>query len=187
MKSIVLTLGFAALATAGLAQQSMNISHQGANPDELNVAIGEEITFVFGGGGAHPMTEGWGDGSESTPEPFVTQTVTSSDPETTFTLEVEGIYFFHCATNPGNQMNWAKIIVGEPDGVEEALASALPVFPNPVVDVLNVEGNLGDAVITDLTGKIVLRNFGSQVAVSALQRGTYIISQGASQTVFVKQ
>jgi hypothetical protein len=84
-------------------------------------------------------------------------------------------------------MNWAKIIVGEPDGVEEALASALRVFPSPVVDVLNVEGNLGDAVITDLTGKIVLRNFGSQVAVSALQRGTYIISQGASQTVFVKQ
>jgi len=186
MKAIAITLGLIVISSTAFAQQSMILAHTGANPAVLNVAVGEEITFIHGGGGSHPMTENWGDGTVSTPEPFVTQTVTSANPQTTFTQEVEGVYVFHCGTNPNNSNLWGKIIVGEPDGVEEAAALALTVFPNPASDVLNVEGNRGDAVIMDFSGKIVKKNFGLTVIISDLEAGTYIVSQRGVHTTFVK-
>ena len=88
----------------------MNISHQGIQPSvSLTVEPGQEITFEYGGGGPHPMTSGHG--STDSPVFFTTVTVTSSNPVAVFSLQEEGIYLFHCGTNPGNTGNWGTIIV----------------------------------------------------------------------------
>ena len=189
MKNILLLIGFTAIATMSFAQQSMNISHQGTNPISITVQVGEDITFIYGGGGAHPMTEGWQDGSVSTPEAFATQTVTSSSPTTTFQMAVPGHYVFHCNTNPGNQNNWGTIIVeGSVIGIEEASSSFINVFPNPAQDVITIEGNKeGKAVITDINGKIVMRDLSTTISISALPNGTYFINNEGVSTVFIKQ
>ena len=88
----------------------MNLSHAGISPSAtMTVEPDQEITFEYGGGGSHPMTDGHG----STPSPvfFQTVTVTSSNPIATFSLEEEGTYLFHCGTNPGNSGLWGTIIV----------------------------------------------------------------------------
>ncbi|MBT5147988.1 MAG: T9SS type A sorting domain-containing protein [Flavobacteriales bacterium] len=189
MKYILLLIGLTVIASISFAQQSMNISHQGTNPISITVQVGEDITFIYGGGGAHPMTEGWQDGSASTPEPFATQTVTSSNPTTTFQMSVPGHYVFHCNTNPGNQNNWGTIIVdGEISGVEEASASNLKVFPNPAQDIIKIDGNTeGTAVITDINGKIVMSDFTTSAIISELSRGTYFIKKDGTSTIFIKQ
>ncbi|HIO59865.1 MAG TPA: T9SS type A sorting domain-containing protein [Flavobacteriales bacterium] len=187
MKNTLLLIGFTAIASVSFGQQSMNISHQGTNPISITVQVGEDITFIYGGGGAHPMTEGWQDGSASTPEAFATQTVTSSSPTTTFQMLVPGHYVFHCNTNPGNQNNWGTIIVEGVVGVEEASASTLNVFPNPAHDVITVEGNnKGTAVITDINGRIVMSDFTTSVNISALPNGTYFIKNEGVSTIFIK-
>jgi plastocyanin len=189
MKNILLLIAFAMMASISFAQQSMTISHQGTNPMSITVQVGEDITFIYGGGGDHPMAEGWQDGSASTPEPFANQTVTSSNPTTTFQMLVPGHYVFHCNTNPGNQNNWGTIIVdGEISGVEEASASHLKIFPNPALDLITIEGNTdGKAVITDMGGKIIMRDFTTSANITQLSSGTYFIKKAGVSTILIKQ
>ncbi len=116
----------------------MNISHQGLQPSStLTVESGEDITFQYGGGGPHPMTSGWGNGTES-PVFFPTVTVTASNPTEIFTLSESGTYIFHCGTNPGNSNNWGTIIVEEGEPEEE--------YPNGDV---NADGEVN---ILDIVG-----------------------------------
>lgn len=134
------SIAFVALVlfqTAALRAQNptMTISHAGLSPSStLTVESGQEITFIYGGGGPHPMTSGQG----STPSPifFPTVTVNSSHPSATFTLVETGTYLFHCATNPGNTNNWGTIYVEAISNIDEppALPAAIQimdVYPNP--------------------------------------------------------
>ncbi len=93
-----------------LMSQSMNLSHSGISPSStLVVEPGENITFIYGGGGPHPMTSGHG--STESPVYFPTVTVSSSNPTANFSLTTVGTYLFHCGTNPGNSNLWGTIIV----------------------------------------------------------------------------
>lgn len=96
-----------------LISQSMTLAHSGITPSStLVVESGENITFIYGSGGSHPMTS-----DNDSPVYFPTVTVSSGNPTAVFSLTTVGIYTFHCATNPGNSSLHGTIIVEavEPD------------------------------------------------------------------------
>lgn len=110
MKKILFAAIVSTLLNAAFAQQSITISHQGLSPnDTLIVNINEEIAFIYGGGGPHPMTSGHG--QQASPVFFPTVTVNAGMPSAVFSLSTPGSYWFHCGTNPGNSNNWGVIIV----------------------------------------------------------------------------
>jgi Secretion system C-terminal sorting domain len=66
--------------------------------------------------------------------------------------------------------------------------SKLKVFLNPVSDELNVTGLEGDYQIINLLGQVLLRDSSkTQIDVSALSQGTYLLRVGEEQVRFVKQ
>jgi len=171
--------------------QTVSISHQGLSPsDEMTVHVGETITFNYGGGGNHPMKEGWNSGEVSTPAVFATQTVSSSIPSVTFTIDVAGIYYYHCDTNPGNQANWGKITVLAAEGtngVEEEEIETVSLFPNPATNVLNISGIVTKAIIYNSIGEKVLETTESSVNIEDLPNGVYIVDVDGVNHKFVKQ
>jgi len=172
--------------------QSVTISHQGLSPsDEMTVHVGETITFNYGGGGNHPMKEGWNSGEVSTPAVFETQTVSSSIPSVAFTIDVAGTYYYHCGTNPGNQNNWGKIIVlaegEETNGVEEEEIETVSLFPNPATNVLNISGIVTKAIIYNSIGEKVLETTDSSVNIEDLPNGVYVVDVDGVNHKFVKQ
>lgn len=67
--------------------------------------------------------------------------------------------------------------------------SKLIAYPNPVSNVLTIDTDLiGDYQITNLLGQTVLRGTANtQISVSALPEGTYILKVGTEQMKFMKQ
>jgi plastocyanin len=193
MKKTILTLSLAFVSTFAIGQ-SMTISHTGiatvpsSTDKSLSVNVGDDITFIYGGGGSHPMTEGWQDGSTSTPVPFVTQTVTSSIPTVTFQINTAGIYKFHCGASPGNSNNWGTIYVADgTTSVETENNNPISVFPNPVRDKLTVKGLTESALIYGLNGNKVMYVTNGTFNVSDLAKGTYIVKTTKFNTVFIKK
>lgn len=167
---------------------SMTISHLGLAPsDNLTVNTGDSIDFIFGGGSTHPMTEGWPSTQSSTPVAFTTQTVTSTNTLTTFTLDTPGTYYFHCGTNPNNSNNWGKITVLGPTSIKENKTSKYNIYPNPASDILIIEGLEGVAEIFSLNGKKVMEASLSTVDIKDLSKGTYIIKIGEYNSSFIKK
>lgn len=86
-----------------------------------------------------------------------------------------------------------KVVRVEPSNVVMAVdaiqgeVEPLVVYPNPARDVITVAGNIGEVVIFDINGKIVLRYFGSEINVSELSSGTYFIEKGSKKAAFVKE
>jgi len=178
------------LATTLSISQSFTISHQGLAPSStLTVNAGEEIQFIYGSGGTHPMAEGWNSGEVSTPIAFVTQTVTSSNPTATFTLDTPGTYYFHCDTNPGNQDNWGKIIVlaSGTSSVEEVALTEVSIYPNPATNMLNIKGLTNKAVFYNLVGEKVLETTNSVVNIETLPIGVYVINVDGVNHKFIKE
>lgn len=60
---------------------------------------------------------------------------------------------------------------------ENAVKSSLKVYPNPATDIVNISSNrnIESVTITDLSGKRVDSGKGSQINVSKLAKGTYIL------------
>ncbi|RLD62089.1 MAG: hypothetical protein DRJ05_01190 [Bacteroidetes bacterium] len=170
---------------------SMTISHSGLSPyDTLTVFVGDSIDFFHGGGGPHPMTEGWQSGEASTPVPFETVTVTPSNPAETFTINTAGTYYFHCGTFPGNSDNWGMITVVESGSTTEIPENKIDrhkVFPNPVTDILTIEGFNGKGVIFNINGKKVMDVNSSVFDVSDLPKGMYIFKSNNLNTHFIKK
>jgi plastocyanin len=193
MKKQILTIALAFVGTFTMAQE-MTIAHTGiatvpvSMDKSLSVNIGDDITFIYGGGGSHPMTEGWQDGSSSTPVPFVTQTVTSSILTVIFQINTAGTYKFHCATNPGNSDNWGTIYVSDgTTAVETVDYNPISVYPNPATNNIIIEGINGIAQVLDVNGKKVMNVTNGAVNISDLAQGTYIINQNNTNTIFIKK
>ena len=195
MKIQILTLALAFASTFAMAQE-MTISHAGistipSSPDKsLSVNIGDDITFIYGGGGSHPMTEGHpGTGAVSTPVAFITATVTSSIPSFTFQINTAGTYKFHCGSSPTNDNNYGTIYVLEEGttGIEDVTKNNISIYPNPANDVLTVEGLDGIVNILDINGKQVMNVTNGTVNISDLAKGTYIISQNNTNAIFIKK
>jgi len=168
---------------------SMTISHTGISPSTtLTVNEGDSIDFFYGGGGSHPMTEGWQSGQTSSPISFPTQTVTSSIPSVTFTLDTPGTYYFHCGTNPGNSNNWGKITVLDTTATEiiETEIVEYKIYPNPSTDVITIEGLNGAAEIYNLIGEKVMDVNSSIINVYDLLKGVYIIKIEEYNATFIK-
>lgn len=192
MKTTLLTTMLIATVSLAIGQNQMTIAHTGLAPTNvLNVEAGDTIEFIYGSGGSHPMTEGWPNtGEASYPQPFVTQTVTASNPSKLFTLEVEGTYFFHCGSNPTRTANYGKIVVGNggsPAGVENHEVQQYHAYPNPVIDVVTVEEIVGTAVIVSINGKTVMTMEGSSADVSQLPSGIYFVESEEGRTKFIKK
>lgn len=189
MKNLTITLALIATSSFALAQQSMTISHAGLQPEsEITVAPGEQIEFIYGGGGPHPMTEGWNSGESSTPVPFETVTVTSSSPSAIFTLDTPGTYYFHCGTNPGNSNNWGKINVVDSTSSIQQAAIQLPTFyPNPATDQLTIDGDITNTFITDASGKVVITVNANKVDLGGLRPGIYFLKRNDQVSKFIKK
>ena len=195
MKKEILTLALAFVGVFAMAQE-MTIAHTGittvpASIDKsLTVYVGGDITFLYGGGGSHPMTEGHpGTGTVSTPVAFITATVTSSIPSFTFQINTAGTYKFHCGSSPTNDNNYGTIYVLEEGttGVEDVTENNISIYPNPANDVLTVEGLDGIANVLDINGKQVMNVTNGTVNISDLAKGTYIISQNNTNAIFIKK
>jgi len=189
MKTITLFTAIFLASLMSLGQHpSMTISHSGLAPyDTLTIIAGDSIDFIFGGGSAHPMTEGWQSGESSTPIPFPTQTVTSTSTLATFTLNTPGTYYFHCGTNPGNGNNWGKITVLAASGTIESRSTQYSIYPNPTTDILVIDGLNGVAEIFNLNGKKVMETTSSAVNIENLSNGTYVIRIGEHNSTFIKK
>jgi len=170
--------------------QSMSISHSGISPiDTLTVYVGQDITFYYGGGQSHPMTEGWASGQSSTPIPFPTQTVSPTIQSKVFHMDSIGVYYFHCGNNPNNTAAWGKITVVDSAGTAGlsplATLPEFKVYPNPVDDILTVEGLIGLATIHDLKGVTVMTFSSPTVDVTQLPAGTYVVESASRGVRFV--
>lgn len=195
MNKLLFTITIALVSTLTFAQnQSMSFSHtNGASPDQLTVMVGENIDFYWAGGQTHPMTEGWQTGENSTPLPFQTITVSSSNNVSannpvTFTMDQSGTYYFHCGTNPGNSGLWASIIVAESGvGIEESESMIIGVYPNPAYDFLTIKGFIGEASVYDMAGKLVLKATSPIVDLTKLTKGLYILENQGEKTQFIKE
>ncbi|MDB4089422.1 T9SS type A sorting domain-containing protein [Flavobacteriales bacterium] len=169
---------------------SMTISHAGISPNtSLTVSAGDSIDFIYGGGGTHPMTEGWQTGETSTPINFVTRTVSSSVLSLTFVMGIPGTYYFHCGSNPTNSANWGKIIVldSTSTGIPEVQMVHYAIYPNPATDILTIEGLKNTGEIYNLIGKKVMDINSPTINVKALPKGKYIVKVGNYSSVFIKK
>ena len=193
-KKTILTLALAFVGVFAMAQE-MTIAHTGittvpsSTDMSLTVNVGETITFIHGGGQAHPMTESHPNtGSTSSPIPFVTQTVSSSIQSTTFQLNTSGIYKFHCGNNSGASDKYGTIYVTEGStAINEVINNPISVFPNPVANDITIKGLSGVSQVFDVNGKKVMDITNGTFDVSELSKGTYFVKVGIQLIKFIKQ
>lgn len=196
MKKLLLLSAFAVCLSAFGQNQSMTISHSGLSPnDTLWVTPGEQIDFIFGGGGAHPMTSGHG--ATASPVFFPTVTVTSTDPVATFSLTTIGTYIFHCGTNPANSANWGTIIVQDLASIDESNnVNSVILYPSPSSNLIEITVAYGGSFqILDLSGNIIkngtLAPGSTAINVENLEKGYYFFifeNEMSKETIrFIKE
>ncbi len=79
-----------------------------------------------------------------------------------------------------------------PQGITAATATEMSVYPNPAKDVINLSGVENGTIIRiyDMTGKVVMQltaTENTQINVSGLNKGVYVVAAGASKVKFVKE
>lgn len=80
----------------------------------------------------------------------------------------------------------------QPQGIAAASATKLCVYPNPAKEVINVAGVENGTLIKvyDMTGKLVVQQTATentQINVSGLNKGVYVIAAGEHKVKFAKQ
>lgn len=93
--------------------------------------------------------------------------------------------------NKGNQYTgYVKILFAEKEtGVEELNVTSIYVYPNPVVNTLSIQGvdeNTSLEVYT-LTGKSIISTKGTELDVTSLNEGTYILRINNQYVKFIKK
>lgn len=189
---IIATLSLVAVAglTALSQNPTMTISHSGITPNKvMTVYKGQDIDFKYGSGQAHPMTEGWQTGEFSTPVAWTTRTVSSTVQSITFQIDTVGVFYFHCNNNAANSNNWGKITVVDSSSmsIDPLDIPGFTVSPNPVGDILNIDGFGGEASIHHVNGKTLMQLKDAKTNVSHLQPGIYFIESKRATVKFVKQ
>lgn len=90
----------------------------------------------------------------------------------------------------GNQYaGYVKILFAEaPTDIEELGFTQVYVFPNPVVNTLNIQGVYENTPLEvyNLTGKSVLKDKGTELDVTSLSQGTYILRINNQYVKFIK-
>ena len=91
----------------------------------------------------------------------------------------------------GNQFaGYVKILFAETEtGVEELDITSVYIYPNPVVNTLSIQGvdeNTSLEVYT-LTGKSIINTKGTELDVTSLNEGTYILRINNQYVKFIKK
>lgn len=93
--------------------------------------------------------------------------------------------------NDGNQYaGYLKILFAEtPTDIEELGFTQVYVFPNPVVNTLNIQGvdENTPLEVYNLTGKSLLKDKGTELDVTSLSQGTYILRIDNNYVKFIKK
>lgn len=93
--------------------------------------------------------------------------------------------------NDGNQYaGYVKILFAEvPTDIEELGFTKVYVFPNPVVNTLNIQGvdENTPLEVYNLTGKSLLKDKGTELDVTSLSQGTYILRINNQYVKFIKK
>lgn len=99
-----------------------------------------------------------------------------------YRMRIRAVYGSTAVPVPCGNQNWSEaedytIIVGSLAVNDSGLNQAVQIYPNPVVDVLNVKGfNLKTVQIFDISGKKVdVKIDGNVINTSKLQTGAYVI------------
>ena len=72
--------------------------------------------------------------------------------------------------------------------VEDVLINSILVYPNPTQDVLMIQGIEAQALrVYDLQGRLLVQENGTQVSVSNLAEGTYLLQIGTQVVRFIKK
>lgn len=72
--------------------------------------------------------------------------------------------------------------------VESAQATDILIYPNPAHDILIIKGIENQSLrVYDLQGKMILHEHGTEVHVSHLATGTYLLQIGTQVVRFIKQ
>jgi hypothetical protein len=93
--------------------------------------------------------------------------------------------------NDGNQFaGYVKILFAESaTDVEELDITSVYIYPNPVVNTLSIQGvdENTSLEVYNLTGKSVLKNKGTELDVTSLTQGTYILRINNQYVKFIKK
>ena len=91
----------------------------------------------------------------------------------------------------GNEFaGYVKILFAEaPTDIEELGFTQVYVFPNPVVNTLNIQGvdENTPLEVYNLTGKSLLKDKGTELDVTSLSQGTYILRINNQYVKFIKK
>ena len=93
--------------------------------------------------------------------------------------------------NDGNQFaGYVKILFAESStDVEELDITSVYIYPNPVVNTLNIQGVDENTALEvyNLTGKSVLKDKGTELDVTSLVQGSYILRINNQYVKFIKK
>ena len=79
-------------------------------------------------------------------------------------------------------------VSGSMTSVEDVQPSNIVVYPNPTQDVLMIHGIEAQALrVYDLQGRMLLQQEGTQIGVSQLSEGTYLLQIGTQVVRFIKK
>ena len=90
-------------------------------------------------------------------------------------------------------LNVRRVLFSEtqdvPTSVDESGIAQVYAFPNPVTNVLYIQGVDSDACLNvfNLTGSLVLKSSGTELNVSELPRGTYLLQVDNQVIKFIKK
>lgn len=77
---------------------------------------------------------------------------------------------------------------GNTTAIEEVVGSTVLVYPNPTQDVLMIQGIEAQALrVYDLKGHLLKTGYGTQLNVSDLADGTYLLQVGVQVIRFIKR
>lgn len=86
--------------------------------------------------------------------------------------------------------SYQKILFAEPQtGIEELGISSVFIYPNPVTNTLFIQGVEDESILEvyNLTGKSVLKDKGTELDVTSLTQGTYILRINNQYVKFIKK
>lgn len=79
-------------------------------------------------------------------------------------------------------------VSGSMTSIEDVQPSNIVVYPNPTQDVLMIQGIEAQALrVYDLQGRMLLQQEGTQIGVSQLSEGTYLLQIGTQVVRFIKK
>ena len=80
------------------------------------------------------------------------------------------------------------VVSNEPDAVENVMGEDIVVYPNPTYDVLMIRGiEVQTLRVFDMQGQLLQKTEGTQVNVSELSVGSYLLQVGTQVVKFTKQ